>query len=62
MLARFHAQSKDAEGAQRHLAACYAILDSFHRERRPMDPQMRQIHAQLAGMLGRGGADRGEGG
>jgi hypothetical protein len=27
-----------------------------------MDPQMRQIHAQLAGMLGRGGADRGEGG
>jgi hypothetical protein len=39
------------ESAIATLANCFAILDSFARAGRPMDPPMRQIHAQLKPMF-----------
>ena len=55
MLARLAATTGDEARARDHQQSCFAILDAFHRENRPMDPQMRQLHAQLSKMLG--GAD-----
>ncbi|MCP5539463.1 MAG: TIR domain-containing protein [Akkermansiaceae bacterium] len=43
----YREQEKQTE-AVTHLAHCFAILDGFHRAGRPMDPQMRALHAQLA--------------
>jgi hypothetical protein len=37
----------DTESAIASLVKCFAILDSFARGGRPMDPQMCQLHAQL---------------
>lgn len=50
-LMRLHAQAENEVEAQRHAASCFAILDAFHREGRPMDPAMRQIHQHLAGLM-----------
>ena len=47
----FHQSTGDTQRADEHGAACFAILDAFAREGRPMDPQMRQLHAQLAPMF-----------
>ncbi len=49
----FHRQRGDETAAMESLAKCFAILDSFAREGRPMDAQMRQLHAQLAPMFRR---------
>jgi hypothetical protein len=50
----FHRQRGDEQAAMASLAKCFAILDSFARAGRPMDPQMRQLHSQLAPMFGGG--------
>ena len=47
----FHRQRGDEPAAIQSLTACFAILDSFARENRPMDAQMRQLHAQLKPMF-----------
>ena len=52
-LAQMHMQAKDQGRATEHLAACFAILDGFHRADRPMDPAMQQLHGQLAEMFKR---------
>jgi tetratricopeptide (TPR) repeat protein len=49
-----HRQRGDEQAAMASLAKCFAILDSFARAGRPMDAQMRQLHAQLAPMFGCG--------
>ena len=51
MLARHAQAAGDEARAAHHLQACFAILDQFHRDRRPMDPQMRRLHARLAPMF-----------
>jgi len=43
----FHRKQGDEQGAMRSLAACFAILDSFARAGRPMDAEMRELHARL---------------
>ena len=43
----FHQGRGEAELARKSLAACYAILDSFAKAGRPMDAQMRGLHAKL---------------
>ena len=48
-------QAGDAEKAKRSLAACFAILDSFAQQRRPMDSQMRSLYDQLAPIFGGAG-------
>ncbi|MEQ1713027.1 MAG: hypothetical protein ABL908_16720, partial [Hyphomicrobium sp.] len=59
MLARLHGQAGNEPGVQHHLSRCFAILDGFHKAGRPMDPQMRQLHAQLTGMMGSAGSSDG---
>ncbi len=44
----FYRASEDEPQAIEHLNKCFAILNSFVREGRPMDPQMRELYAQLA--------------
>jgi len=51
-LARIFNQRGDETRERMHLSACYAILDAFHRDGRPMDPDMRQLHGRLAGRFG----------
>jgi len=43
----FHLQRGDEERANQSLSACFAILDSFAQQGRPMDTGMRQLHAEL---------------
>jgi hypothetical protein len=46
-LFRLHGSRGDELAASESLAACFGILDSFVRAGRPMDAQMRQLHAEL---------------
>ncbi len=43
----FHRQRGDERAAMASLAACFGILEDFARRGRPMDAQMRGLHAQL---------------
>ena len=47
----FFNQKKDLVAADTHAKEAFAILESFAREGRPMDAQMRAVHAQLKGSL-----------
>jgi tetratricopeptide (TPR) repeat protein len=55
-LAQYLSQQGDEAGASAQLQACFAILDAFHRDGRPMDPAMQQLHGQLSAMSAGGGA------
>ncbi len=50
-LFHLHREAGDEPKAIEHLTLCFAILNSFALEGRPMDPGMRELHAQLAPMF-----------
>jgi hypothetical protein len=50
-LAQIYAALEDEAAATKVLTIAFSILDGFHREGRPMDPQMRSMHEQLAPMF-----------
>ena len=52
-LSQIYQHLEQTENASQSLAACFSILDHFHRERRPMDQAMRDLHAQLAPLFGK---------
>ena len=43
-LGGFHRQAGNEAAGVQHLSECFAILDSFVREGRPMDPPMRAVY------------------
>ncbi len=43
----FHQHRGEQQLARRSLAKCFAILDSFTAQGRPMDAEMRGLHEQL---------------
>lgn len=47
----FHRQRGDERAAIESLTKCFALLDAFARAGRPMDAQMRNLHAQLKPMF-----------
>ncbi len=52
MYSIYRDMGKPEEEALAYLKECFEILDSFAREGRPMDAQMRQVHEMLKGLFG----------
>ena len=50
----FHQDRGNEQKAMENLAPCFAVLDSFATQGRPMDAQMRQLYAQLKPMFSAG--------
>lgn len=52
-LFQFHWQLGDSQAAEANLAQCFAMVDSFAQQGRPMDSQMRGLHEQLKALFPR---------